>query len=61
MLQDLFYTFQIIVKSKDKTKLIQNLQKLAIKGVFMAEKVSIFGNLFLTFHNCMKFYKRQPG
>jgi hypothetical protein len=32
----------MIVKSKDAGNLIQNLQKLAIQGVFVAEKVSIF-------------------
>jgi hypothetical protein len=36
------YTLQMIVKSKDTGNLIQNLQKLAIQGVFVAEKVSIF-------------------
>jgi len=61
MSHDLFYTLQMIVKSKDAEKLIQNLQKLAIQGVFIAEKVSIFGNLFVIFYNCMKFYTRQPG
>jgi len=44
----------MIVKSKDAEKLIQNLQKLANQGVFIAEKVSIFGNLFVTFHNCIR-------
>jgi hypothetical protein len=51
----------MIVKSKDAEKLIQNLRKLAIKGVFIAEKVSVFGNLLVTFCNCMKLYTRQPG
>jgi hypothetical protein len=51
----------MIVKSKDAEKLIQNLQKLAIKGVIIAEKVSISGNLLVAFHNFMKFYARQPG
>jgi hypothetical protein len=61
MSKDLFYALQMIAKSKDAEKLIQDLQKLAIQGVFIAEKVSKFGNLFVTFHNCMKFYTRQPG
>jgi hypothetical protein len=51
----------MIVKSKDAGKLIQNLQELAIQGVDIAEKVSIFGNLFVTFLDCMKFYTRQSG
>jgi len=61
MSQDLFYTLQMIVKSEDAEKLVQNLQKLAIHGVFIAEKVSIFGSLFVTFHNYTKFYTRQPS
>jgi hypothetical protein len=51
----------MIVKSEDAEKLVQNLQKLAIHGVFIAEKVSIFGSLFVTFHNYTKFYTRQPS
>jgi hypothetical protein len=51
----------MIVKSKDAEKLIQNLQKLVIEGVFIAEKVSIFGNVLITFCNFMKLYTRQPG